>query len=98
MAQSFDVEWTKPEGAPTSFVQWEMEKTYLLWNVGAQGFYTNHPGGAGGPYYGTRATVYSDRYNVVKFTRTNPGGNQEDWTKEGVMNRLERGVYQIAKK
>ena len=86
MAQSFDVDWTAPEVEipPTSFVPFQMEKAYFLWNVGAQGFYMNNQGGNVGPYWGTRAMVYSDKCTPVRFTRTNPGGIAEDWTKEGV--------------
>ena len=86
MAQSFNAEWTAPEMTipPTSFATWQMEKTYFLWNVGAQGFYLNNQGANEAPYWGTRAMVYGDQYTYVKFTRTNPGGIKEDWTKEGV--------------
>lgn len=82
MAQSFTAEWTKPE-APASFETWELEKSYYLWNVGAQGFYINHQG-SGEPYWGTHAMVYSNLPTLVTITRTNPGGNTEDWTKTGV--------------
>ncbi|MBP3214453.1 MAG: hypothetical protein J6M19_06460 [Bacteroidaceae bacterium] len=85
MAQDLTAEWTKPDlpTEPTTSATWELEKSYYLWNVGAKGYYINHQG-SGEPYWGTRAMVYADVATPVKITRTNPGGNAEDWTKVGV--------------
>ena len=82
-AQSFTANRTKivPE-----FTDWAMEEYCYLWNVGAQGFYTNHQGERVAPYWGTRAVVNDELGQQVMFSRTNPGGQVEDWDTEGVLD------------
>lgn len=85
-AQTFTASWEMPTEAP-EFTAWQMEKSFYLWNVGGQGFYMNHQGGSGGPWYGTHAFLYRNNGTRVRFTRTNPDANQnknENWTREGV--------------
>ena len=82
-AQSFTA--NRQKVAP-EFTDWAMEEYCYLWNVGAQGFYTNHQGERVAPYWATRAVVMDELGQQVKFSRTNPGGNAEDWEGEGVLD------------
>ena len=81
-AQSFTANRQKVVPETTT---WAMEKLCYLWNVGAQGFYTNHQGAKVDPYWATRAVVSDTIGQQVRFTRTNPSGTDEVWDQDGVL-------------
>ncbi len=81
-AQSFTA---NREKVVPEFTDWAMEEYCYLWNEGAQGFYTNHQGPREAPYWSTRAVVSDTIGQQVMFSRTNPGGQAEDWEADGVL-------------
>ena len=68
------------------FTDWAMEEYFYMWNVGSQGFYTNHQGARVDPYWATRAIACDTIGQQVMFSRTNPGGNDESWDSDGVLD------------
>lgn len=86
-AQNFTLQREQP--AAPEYTTWNAEDTIYLYNIDGGGFYTNHRGGTGSPYWGTRACVNDTIGSKVIFTRTNPAGGDydlpEDWT-EGESN------------
>lgn len=85
-AQNFTAEW-KPADAPSQFKPFAAEDTLYLYNVKSRGFYTAHPNTAS-PFWGTRAMANDTLGQPVIFTRTNPGGadDEDTWASGGCLD------------
>ena len=81
-AQQFTAQWPQPKTPETmKGSDWDLSAetdTIYLWNKGAGGFYTNHPGSSAAPYYGTRAVANDTIGNKVIFTRKNPNADTDE--------------------
>lgn len=80
-AQDFTLDRQMP--AAPEFTTFAANDTIYLYNIGGGGFYTNHRGSTGSPYWGTRAVTNDTIGSKVIFTRTNPTSTldtQDDWT------------------